>query len=130
MLMMSHMAAPDELAEHAARAVGHGARAVGIMDSAGHFLPDDVSERIGAIRAAVEVPVIFHGHDNLGMAVANSVAAARAGAGSSTAVRAASARARATPNSKYWSRCWSAPGSPPVSTCTRCWTPPSSPSVP
>ncbi|CAL2072288.1 4-hydroxy-2-oxovalerate aldolase [Streptomyces murinus] len=80
-LMMSHMAAPDELAEHAARAVGHGARAVGIMDSAGHFLPDDVSERIGAIRAAVEVPVIFHGHDNLGMAVANSVAAARAGAG-------------------------------------------------
>lgn len=80
-LMMSHMASPAELAEHAARAVGHGARAVGIMDSAGHFLPDDVTERIGAIRAAVDVPVIFHGHDNLGMAVANSVAAARAGAG-------------------------------------------------
>ncbi|MFE7424185.1 MULTISPECIES: 4-hydroxy-2-oxovalerate aldolase [unclassified Streptomyces] len=80
-LMMSHMASPAELAEHAARAVGYGARAVGIMDSAGHFLPDDVTERIGAIRAAVDVPVIFHGHDNLGMAVANSVAAARAGAG-------------------------------------------------
>ncbi|OIK26869.1 4-hydroxy-2-oxovalerate aldolase [Streptomyces malaysiense] len=80
-LMMSHMASPAELAENAARAVGYGARAVGIMDSAGHFLPDDVSERIGAIRAAVDVPVIFHGHDNLGMAVANSVAAARAGAG-------------------------------------------------
>ncbi|WP_153812563.1 4-hydroxy-2-oxovalerate aldolase [Streptomyces sp. SUK 48] len=80
-LMMSHMATPAALAEQAARAVGHGARAVGIMDSAGHFLPDDVSERIGAIRAAVDVPVIFHGHDNLGMAVANSVAAARAGAG-------------------------------------------------
>ncbi len=80
-LMMSHMASPAELAEHAALAVGHGARGVGIMDSAGHFLPRDVSERIGAITAAVDVPVIFHGHNNLGMAVANSVAAAEAGAG-------------------------------------------------
>ena len=80
-LMMSHMATPDELAEHAALVVGYGARAVGIMDSAGHFLPRDVAERIGAIAGAVEVPVIFHGHNNLGMAVANSVAAAEAGAG-------------------------------------------------
>ncbi|MDW6065477.1 hypothetical protein SAZ11_56335 [Streptomyces sp. FXJ1.4098] len=36
-LMMSHMATPAELAEHAARAVGYGARAVGIMDSAATF---------------------------------------------------------------------------------------------
>ncbi|MCH0538904.1 4-hydroxy-2-oxovalerate aldolase [Streptomyces sp. MUM 203J] len=80
-LMMSHMASPAELAEQAVQAVGHGAQAVGIMDSAGHFLPQDVGERIAAIRGAVDVPVIFHGHDNLGMAVANSVAAAEAGAG-------------------------------------------------
>ncbi|GAB1689806.1 4-hydroxy-2-oxovalerate aldolase [Krasilnikovia sp. M28-CT-15] len=80
-LMMSHMAGPDELAEHAARAVGYGAQAVGIMDSAGHFLPPDVTARITAIVKAVgTVPVIFHGHNNLGMAVANSVAAADAGA--------------------------------------------------
>jgi 4-hydroxy 2-oxovalerate aldolase len=80
-LMMSHMATPAELAEQAALVVGYGARAVGIMDSAGHFLPRDVTERIGAIAGAVDVPVIFHGHNNLGMAVANSVAAAEAGAG-------------------------------------------------
>ncbi|MGW5851125.1 4-hydroxy-2-oxovalerate aldolase [Streptomyces sp. NPDC055254] len=81
-LMMSHMATPAQLAEHAALVVGYGARAVGIMDSAGHFLPEDVTERIGAIAGAVGtgIPVIFHGHNNLGMAVANSVAAARAGA--------------------------------------------------
>ncbi|WP_309111559.1 4-hydroxy-2-oxovalerate aldolase [Saccharothrix sp.] len=79
-LMMSHMASPAELAGHAVTAVGYGARGVGIMDSAGHFLPSDVSERIGAIAEAVDVPVIFHGHNNLGMAVANSVAAAEAGA--------------------------------------------------
>ncbi|MDM4719195.1 4-hydroxy-2-oxovalerate aldolase [Micromonospora sp. WMMA1363] len=80
-LMMSHMATPDELAEHVARAVGYGAQAVGIMDSAGHFLPSDVTARITAMVKAVDaVPVIFHGHNNLGMAVANSVAAADAGA--------------------------------------------------
>jgi 4-hydroxy 2-oxovalerate aldolase len=80
-LMMSHMATPAELAEHAVRAAGYGAQGVGIMDSAGHFLPQQVTERIEAIAAAVDIPVIFHGHNNLGMAVANSIAAVEAGAG-------------------------------------------------
>lgn len=79
-LMMSHMATPGQLAEQCALMVGYGARAVGIMDSAGHYLPDDVTARIAAITAAVDVPVIFHGHNNLGMAVANSIAAVEAGA--------------------------------------------------
>ncbi|HET7463523.1 MAG TPA: 4-hydroxy-2-oxovalerate aldolase [Longimicrobium sp.] len=79
-LLMSHMASPARLAEECARMEGYGAQAVGIMDSAGNYLPDDVTERIAAIRAAVSVPVLFHGHNNLSMAVANSVAAARAGA--------------------------------------------------
>lgn len=80
-LMMSHMAGPGQLAEQCALMVGFGAKAVGIFDSAGHFLPEDVEARITAITEAVgDVPVIFHGHNNLGMAVANSVAAVRAGA--------------------------------------------------
>jgi 4-hydroxy 2-oxovalerate aldolase len=80
-LLMSHMADADRLGDQCAMAVGFGAQAVGIMDSAGHYLPGDVSERIRAIVTAVgDVPVIFHGHNNLGMAVANSVAAVEAGA--------------------------------------------------
>ncbi|GCE00802.1 4-hydroxy-2-oxovalerate aldolase [Embleya hyalina] len=79
-LLMSHMAAPERLAEECLRLVGFGASAVGIFDSSGHYLPPDVSERVAAITAAVDVPVIFHAHNNLGMAVANSVAAVRAGA--------------------------------------------------
>ena len=79
-LLMSHMAGPDRLAEECARLVGFGATGVGIMDSAGHYLPADVTERVQAIRAAVDVPVMFHGHNNLGLAVANSIAAAEAGA--------------------------------------------------
>lgn len=79
-LMMSHMATPGQLAEQCALMVGYGAQAVGIMDSAGHYLPRDVIARISAITAAVDVPVIFHGHNNLGMAVANSIAAVESGA--------------------------------------------------
>jgi 4-hydroxy 2-oxovalerate aldolase len=79
-LLMSHMASPGRLAEECARLVGFGATGVGILDSSGHYLPGDVTERIRAIRSAVGVPVMFHGHNNLGMAVANSIAAADAGA--------------------------------------------------
>jgi 4-hydroxy 2-oxovalerate aldolase len=79
-LLMSHMATPERLAQECARLVGFGATGVGILDSSGHYLPADVTERIEAIRAAVDVPVMFHGHNNLGMAVANSIAAAEAGA--------------------------------------------------
>ncbi|MER6520218.1 4-hydroxy-2-oxovalerate aldolase [Streptomyces sp. NPDC001553] len=80
-LLMSHMATPERLAEECGRAVSYGAQAVGIMDSAGHYLPADVTERIERIVEAVgDVPVIFHGHNNLAMAVANSVAAVEAGA--------------------------------------------------
>lgn len=79
-LLMSHMASPAQLAEQCALLAKFGAAAVGIFDSAGHFLPADVTERITAIVEAVDVPVIFHGHNNLGMAIANSVAAVQAGA--------------------------------------------------
>lgn len=51
-------------------------------DSAGYMLPDDVTARIGLLRAELpaEVEVGFHGHHNLGMGIANSLAAIEAGA--------------------------------------------------
>ncbi|UZI32374.1 4-hydroxy-2-oxovalerate aldolase [Streptomyces sp. VB1] len=79
-LLMSHMASARQLAEQCALLESFGAQAVGIFDSAGHYLPSDVTERVTAIAAAVDVPIIFHGHNNLGMAVANSIAAVEAGA--------------------------------------------------
>ncbi|MCZ4120292.1 4-hydroxy-2-oxovalerate aldolase [Streptomyces sp. H39-S7] len=79
-LLMSHMASPDQLAEQCGLLATFGAQAVGVFDSAGHYLPTDVTTRITAICAAVDVPVIFHGHNNLGLAVANSIAAIQAGA--------------------------------------------------
>ncbi|MFI1964740.1 4-hydroxy-2-oxovalerate aldolase [Streptomyces pathocidini] len=79
-LLMSHMASPEQLTEQCALLVRFGAQAVGIFDSAGHYLPADVTARITAITAAVDVPVIFHGHNNLGLAITNSISAVRAGA--------------------------------------------------
>lgn len=79
-LMMSHMASPAILADEARKMQAYGAEGVIIMDSAGAYLPADVSERIGALVNALDIPVGFHAHNNLGMGIANSVAAVQAGA--------------------------------------------------
>ena len=79
-LMMSHMADPQTLVEEARKLESYGAEGVVIMDSAGAYLPDNVTERIAALVRGITVPVGFHAHNNLGMATANSVAAVKAGA--------------------------------------------------
>lgn len=79
-LMMSHMAAPELLAEEAQKMEAYGAEALIVMDSAGWYLPDDVRNRIGLLVDRLTIPVGFHAHNNLGCAIANSVAAVEAGA--------------------------------------------------
>ncbi|MBY0238298.1 MAG: 4-hydroxy-2-oxovalerate aldolase [Burkholderiaceae bacterium] len=79
-LMMSHMATPAVLLEEAKKMESYGAEAIVIMDSAGAYFPDDVKERIGTLVGGLSIPVGFHGHNNLGMAVINSVEAVNAGA--------------------------------------------------
>lgn len=79
-LMMSHMITPELLLEQARRMESYGAEGIVFMDSAGHFLPDDVSRRVTLLVAELSVAVGFHAHNNLGLAIANSIAAADAGA--------------------------------------------------
>ena len=79
-LMMSHMAPKEVLLDEALKMQSYGAEAVILMDSAGAYLPADVTERVGHLAAALKVPVGFHAHNNLGLATANSVAAVEAGA--------------------------------------------------
>lgn len=79
-LMMSHMASPELLAEEALKMQSYGAECVVLMDSAGAYLPADVTGRVAYLVAHLNVPVGFHAHNNLGMAIANSAAAAEAGA--------------------------------------------------
>ncbi len=80
-LMMSHMISPMLLLEQARKMESYGAEGVVFMDSAGHYLPDDVKQRVELLTNELSIPVGFHAHNNLGLSVANSIAAADAGAG-------------------------------------------------
>jgi len=81
-LMMAHMAEPDELLVQLKLMEDYGANCVYITDSAGYMLPDDVSKRIRLASAELkpETEIGFHGHHNMAMGVANSLAAVEAGA--------------------------------------------------
>ncbi|MCL1815585.1 MAG: 4-hydroxy-2-oxovalerate aldolase [Treponema sp.] len=79
-LMMTHMGNPERIVEQAKIFVDAGADYINLADSAGYMTPEEVQERIIALKAAIDLPVGFHAHNNLGMAVANSLAAVNAGA--------------------------------------------------
>jgi len=79
-LMMSHMISPSLLLEQARKMESYGAEGVVFMDSAGHYLPDDVRQRVELLVSELSISVGFHAHNNLGLAIANSIAAADAGA--------------------------------------------------
>jgi 4-hydroxy 2-oxovalerate aldolase len=79
-LMMSALITAEELAEQAKIMEDYGAQAIIIMDSTGTYLPHDVKERISLLKARLNVKVGFHAHNNLGCAVANSLAAVESGA--------------------------------------------------
>ena len=80
LLMSSHMTTPEILLEEAIKMQTYGAEAIVILDSAGSYLPDDVKERISLLSQNLHVPVGFHGHNNLGLAVSNSIIALDSGA--------------------------------------------------
>ena len=81
-LMMAHMIDAEELVVQLKMMEDFGANCVYITDSAGYMLPDDVTSRISLARAELkpETELGFHGHHNMAMSVANSVAAVAAGA--------------------------------------------------
>ena len=79
-LMMYHMTTKDRLLEEALKMQSYGAQGIIIMDSAGASIPAMVSETIKHLTQNLAIPVGFHAHDNLGMAVANSLIAIDNGA--------------------------------------------------
>ena len=79
-LMMAHMLSSKELLIQAAKMEAYGAQGIVFMDSAGNFLPEDVIERVQVLVDHLSIPVGFHAHNNLGLAIANSLAAVEAGA--------------------------------------------------
>jgi 4-hydroxy 2-oxovalerate aldolase len=81
-LMMAHSIPPERLAAQARIMADAGCQCVYVVDSAGALVLDQVSDRVAALVAELgdDAQVGFHGHENLGLGVANSVLAHRAGA--------------------------------------------------
>lgn len=81
-LMMAHMVEPDELARQAKVHESAGAQTVYVTDSAGALLPSTAAARVAALRGALKADTIvgFHAHNNLGLAMGNTLAAIAAGA--------------------------------------------------
>jgi 4-hydroxy 2-oxovalerate aldolase len=79
-LMMSHMSSPEDLVKQALLMQSYGADTLYIADSAGAMTTEDFRRRVNALVNALEIPVGVHAHNNLSMAVANSIAAYEEGA--------------------------------------------------
>src|SRR4051795_8784423 len=81
-LMMSHTQPPEVLAKQARIMVDAGCQCVYVVDSAGALIMEQTADRVAALVAEIGsvADVGFHGHENLGLGVANTVIAARAGA--------------------------------------------------
>jgi 4-hydroxy 2-oxovalerate aldolase len=81
-LMMSHTIPPEKLAAQARIMADAGCQCVYVVDSAGALVLEGVADRVSALVAELgdDAQVGFHGHENLGLGVANSIEAVRAGA--------------------------------------------------
>lgn len=79
-MMKAYLASPKSLSKKAKFLQDMGVDEITIMDSAGVMLPSMVEEYTQALVNDLEIPVGFHGHNNLGMSAANALAAYQNGA--------------------------------------------------
>jgi 4-hydroxy-2-oxovalerate/4-hydroxy-2-oxohexanoate aldolase len=81
-LMMAHLNTPEGLARQGKLMESYGANTVYITDSAGYMLTEDVRRAVATLRSVLnpETEIGFHGHNNLGMGIANSLVAIEEGA--------------------------------------------------
>jgi len=79
-LMMYHMASKERLLEEALKMQSYGAEGVILMDSAGASTPLMVSETVSFLSKNLKIKTGFHAHNNLGLAISNSLLAIESGA--------------------------------------------------
>lgn len=81
-LMLSHRLKPADLAKQARIMVDAGCQCVFVVDSSGYLIGEDAAERVKALYEEIggDAQVGFHGHQNLGFGVANSLLAVENGA--------------------------------------------------
>jgi 4-hydroxy-2-oxovalerate aldolase len=78
--MKSYAVSPAEFGRAVAQVRGWGADIACLVDSAGSMDPDSVAAYLRAAKAESDSPLGFHGHDNLSLAMANTLRAIEEGA--------------------------------------------------
>jgi hypothetical protein len=78
--MKSYSVSPEIFGEQVAKVAGWGVDGVFLVDSAGGMLPRDIRSYLKAARDFSSVPLGFHGHDNLCLALSNALEAIDCGA--------------------------------------------------
>ncbi len=78
--MKSYVMDPKGFAEKARLSQKFGSEALYLVDSAGGMFPEDIEAYFQAVRDVCDIPLGFHGHDNLGLAVINTLKAIELGA--------------------------------------------------
>lgn len=72
-LMKSYILSPEQLADKVAEVQEYGADVAYLVDSAGCMLPDEIEKYHKAIKDKSDIMLGFHGHNNLGLAIQNSL---------------------------------------------------------
>lgn len=78
--MKSYASDPRDFAKRAKEAESTGVDCVYIVDSCGGMLPSEIDAYFSAVREISDVPLAFHGHDNLGLGIANTMRSVENGA--------------------------------------------------
>ena len=77
--MKSYVATPDQFKQCVRKSKDYGADIIYVVDSAGNMNMDDIAVYYDAVREIGDIQLGFHGHNNLGMAVSNSLFAMKLG---------------------------------------------------
>ena len=77
--MKSYALSPEKFSEKVLLSEQYGADVIYVVDSAGGMFGDELEKYYEEIRKISQISLGFHGHDNLGMAVSNSLLAAELG---------------------------------------------------
>lgn len=131
-LMMAHMIPASELAQQAKLMESYGAHCVYVTDSSGRLTTEDVRDRIRAYREVLTdgTQIGIHAHENLSLAVANSVAAVEGVPIGSTRPLQGTAPRPAIPPSRHSSPSRTSAAGRRDATCSRSKMPPMTSSAP
>src|SRR5690625_2430820 len=78
-LMMAHSVPVKKLVEQAKLMESYGAQAVYVTDSAGALLPDQVRERVKALKHNLNIEIAFHTNNKLALSITTTIVAIEIG---------------------------------------------------